>query len=232
MTVGKSNLIENLTISRAGLLPLFLDYNFNQKRKDHGLKDKTHGSTDQVDIIANLAWLVLCSRISIESTTPSIEVIATSVKEAAKQLSERCRFSEREVEMARQQLAALIFEEGPLVPLYKNSQITDIIVSSFKRIQFVQGGKVSETPLCFRSEAEYKYFLHKRIPPIEQWEKGCYEGVLEDAWGTRVTATKRNNEIELVLRVPRMHGGQMTDLLRNKTLPPSMALWLSELVSM
>lgn len=226
-------LIEAIEASRAEILPFFLDYD-TSLRKEGALKNKAYSYTAQVDIIAHQTWAVLQARgcVEPEAELPSHELIGECCREAIQQLSERYRFSSSEAEIARQQIISLVYEEGPLGSLYQNVQISDIIIKNYKRIQVVHGGVIRETPVCFRSEAEYRYFLRRCIPDPSTWEKSWYGGLLDDIWGTRVTATLRGDDIEVVLRIPRMHGSQLTDLLRGRTLPSSLALWLAELVSM
>jgi pilus assembly protein CpaF len=226
-------LSEEIEASRAEILPFFLDYD-TSLRKEGAVKNTAYSYTAQVDIIAQQTWVVLESRghVDPDAEPPSYELIGECCREALKQLSERCRFSSGEAEIARQQIVSLVYEEGPLASLYQNVQISDIIVNNYKRIQVVHSGEIRETPVCFRSESEYRYFFRRHIPDPSTWQKSWYEGLLDDTWGTRVTATRRDNDIEVVLRVPRMQGSELTDLLRVRTLPPSLALWLAELVSM
>ena len=226
-------LSEDIEASRAEILPFFLDYDTSLS-KEGALRNKAFIYTAQIDIIAQQAWLVLEDRghVDPDAELPSHELIGECCHEALKQLAGRYRFSSGEAEIARQQIVSLVYEEGPLASLYQNVQISDIIINNYKRIQVVHSGQVRETPVCFRSESEYRYFLRRCIPDPGTWQKSWYEGLLEDSWGTRVTATRRDNNIEVVLRVPRMQGSQLADLLRGRTLPPSLALWLSELISM
>lgn len=226
-------LVEAIEASSAEILPFFLDYD-TSLRKEGAFKNKAYSYTAQVDIIAHQTWAVLQARGSVDPDAglPSYELIGECCRDAVRQLSDRYRFSSGEVEIARQQIVSLVYEEGPLGPLYENVQISDIIINNYKKIQVVHSGSIRETPVCFRSEAEYRYFLRRCIPDPATWEKSWYEGLLDDIWGTRITATQRDGDIEVVLRIPRMHGSQLTDLLRGRTLPPSLALWLAELVSM
>jgi Flp pilus assembly CpaF family ATPase len=225
----KTGLFDIIQNSQAELLPFFLEYNFHQKEKKQNIKTKSDGVTAQVHLIANRAWSFLIAK---EIKNYSHEDIGISVKQAVEDLSDNHRFSGNEITLARKELTDLLFEDGPLGPLYQNQHVTDIVINSYKRIQCVHDGELRDTQVSFRSEGEFEYFLTKRVPPQQFWNKGWYEGVLNDIWGTRVTATKRKDHIEVVLRIPRMRAVQLPDLLCNKTLPPSLALWLSEIVSM
>ncbi len=220
-----SVLLNNIEESVAELLPLFLNFFPGTGPRDQAYVKRAHSA--QVDMIVCEAWGLLQPKL--ENGSPSVDSIREIVREAARKLSEHHRFSPSEIESAKGELSDVIFGEGPLGALYQDSRVTDIVVKGPSEIQCMIGGKMVATDVRFRSPIEYQYFLSRRLPG--EWDGSWYEMILQDSWKTRMTVFSTNSGIQLCLRIPRLRNFQMMDFLRNKTLPPSVALWLSELVS-
>lgn len=220
-----SVLVNNIEESVAELLPLFLNFFPGNTTRDASHIKRAHSA--QVDMIVCEAWGLLHPKL--QSGSPSVELIQESIREAARKLSEHHRFSPSEIESAKGELFDVIFGDGPLGSLYQDSRVIDIVVKGPSDIQCMIGGKMVATDVRFRSPLEYEYFMTRRLP--KDWDGSWYESILQDSWKTRMTVFKTNSGVQLCLRVPRLRNFQMMDFLRNKTLPPSVALWLSELVS-
>jgi Flp pilus assembly CpaF family ATPase len=223
-------LLVNVEESIAEMLPFFLDFDPVLRKENHA-KDRSVVYTPLVDSIAGKIWQNL-DRGGFLDQVPSADVISRVTHQAVEELSVRYRFSCGEVDLARQQIMAVLEGEGPLAPLYGDVNVTDIIISQFDQIQIVNSGSVRKTAIRFRSVSEYNYFLRKRLPDQSGWEGLVYEGVLSDSWGTKIKAVKERGGLTVTLSIPRLRGANLTDLLRNRTLSPGLAVWLSELILM
>ena len=196
------------------------------------LEEKASASS-QVDLIVNEAW----NRLDLIEDTIDRDLIKEVVRTVSRTLSTQFRFSPREVEKANQELFQFFFSKGPIEPLFSDPSVTDIYIDTHDQIRCLRRGQALETPFKFRGKQEYDRFLTQMLNAAGKslsHENPIVDCVTDDMWRTRVNAIHPSlldsDEPAVVIRIPRMRKVSFHDLLRTRTMPPSVAVWLSELI--
>ncbi len=196
-------------------------------------------STPQVDILVPKARLALNDLISDNITADElVAAINKAVGIAAEQLSGEIRFSSRDIHDAAQELVSLILGKGPLQLLYDDPAVTDIYLDGYNSIKVVRRGQALETPFRFRSAGEYEAYITSLLQSVERvlnLSSPIVDCVLNDKCRSRINAVHSSildgGQSSLVIRVPRLQQITFYDILRTKTLPATLAAWLSDLVA-
>jgi pilus assembly protein CpaF len=200
---------------------------------------KTIEPSLQVNMLVPAARQALNELINDQTQSADLEdAIKRAVNQVADQLSQQIRFSAKDIEEAGQELKLLLLGKGPLQPLYDDGAVTDIYMDRHNSIKCLRRGQTLDTPFKFRSPAEYESFVLTMLQSVDRvlnLSSPLVDCVLNDAWRTRVSAMHSSlldsKEHALVLRIPRLQQISFYDLLRTKTLPATLAAWLTELVS-
>lgn len=195
-------------------------------------------ASPQVDVLVPAARSAL-NEIITERTTPEEMPIAVrkAVNAAATKLASEVRLSGRDIESAVDDLLSLMTGKGPLQALYDDNAVTDIYMDGYSRIRCLRRGHALETPFKFRSADEYEAYVNSILQGVERvlnLSSPIVDVVLNDKWRSRVSAVHYSvldsKESGVVIRIPRLQQITFYDLLQTKTLPPTVAAWLSELV--
>lgn len=197
-------------------------------------------ATPQVDLLVPAGRLALNELLTedeaLQRDMPA--AIKRAVHAAAARLSSEVRFSARDIQDAVLELSGLLLGKGPLQPLYDDPAVTDIHIDRYDSIKCVRRGQALETPFRFRSPGEYEAYVTSMLQSVERvlnLSSPIVDCVLNDAWRSRINAVHYSlldgKESSIVIRVPRLQQISFYDLLRTKTLPPTLAAWLAELVA-
>jgi pilus assembly protein CpaF len=197
----------------------------------------------------------------ITSIRPDVDTKRESAKEIAKKfwasvqvpLSERMigeleglarRYADSNVEDAQIKELALdlidkvIHGYGPLEQLFADDKVVEIYIDSFANVKVMRERKILDAPTSFSCREELKYFaeclaLRCGISPTQPGD--VFKFVLPDELKTRVLLVRSGltdgDASRISFYLPRVHPTSMFDLLHKKTLPATVAAWLSELVS-
>jgi len=166
------------------------------------------------------------------------EAIRESVQLAASALSGEVRISENDKDEATEELIKLLTGKGPLQPLYDDPAVTDIFIDNHEMIRCIRRGRAMETPFRFRSREEYKAYVNALLQSVDRnlnLSSPIVDCVLNDEFRSRINAVDpsciEGDEPRLCLRIPRLQKITFYDILQTKTLPASLAAWLSEVVA-
>ena len=200
---------------------------------------ETIKSSPHVDALVPEARLALNDLLTDEITDNElVDAIHRAVKIAAEKLSSEVRLSSKDVQEAARELTSLMLGKGPLQALYEDVAVTDIYLDGHDSIKCIRRGQALETPFRFRSRDEYEAYITQMLQSVDRvlnLSSPIVDCVLKDPWRTRVSAVhsslRDGKESALVVRVPRLQEITFYDLLKTKTLPATLAAWLSELVS-
>lgn len=178
---------------------------------------------------------------SIGTRPEQAEVVAAikrAVPEAAREISKTTQFSPRDLRDAEYELLSLLTGKGPLEPLYADPWVTDIYIDRFNAIRCLRLGLALETPFTFRSPEDYEAFYTTMLQSANaavSIAKPIVDCVLPDQWRSRVNAIhgtlREEGDVSLVIRIPRLLGASLYDLLRSQVVTASVASWLTEVVS-
>lgn len=164
--------------------------------------------------------------------------IRKAVNSAAGSLATELRISTRDIEEAIDDLHSLMTGKGPLQSLYDDPCVTDIHLDGHSSIKCIRRGQALETPFKFRSTDEYEAYVNGMLQSIDRvlnLSSPIIDAVLNDPWRSRINCVHSSlldgKESSVVVRVPRLQQITFGDLIQTKTLPPQIAAWLSELVS-
>ncbi|MBX7136521.1 MAG: Flp pilus assembly complex ATPase component TadA [Oligoflexia bacterium] len=193
----------------------------------------------QVDALVPAARLVLNDLISDNVTQEElIASIHKAVSIAADQLSSEIRFSSKDIQESAHELISLIMGKGPLSSLYDDPAVTDIHLDGHNSVKCVRRGQALETPFRFRSPSECEAYISSMLQSVERvlnHSSPIVDCVLDDKQRSRINAVHSSlldgKESAVVIRIPRLQQISFYDLLRTKTLPATLAAWLSELVA-
>lgn len=170
--------------------------------------------------------------------TEVVAAIKRAVPEAARTVSRTTLFSPRDLRDAERELISLLTGKGPLEPLYADPWVTDIYVDKFNAIRCLRLGLALETPFAFRSPEDYEAFYTTMLQAANaavSIAKPIVDCVLPDQWRSRVNAIhgtlREEGDVSLVIRIPRLLGASLYDLLRSQVVTASVASWLTEVVS-
>lgn len=196
-------------------------------------------SSPHVDALVPEARLALNDLLNDEVTDSElVDAIQRAVKIAAEKISANVRLSSKDVQEAARELASLMLGKGPLQALYEDPSVTDIFLDGHDSIKCIRRGVALETPFRFRSKDEYEAYITQMLQSVDRvlnLSSPIVDCVLNDVWRTRVSAIhsslRDGKESALVVRVPRLQQITFYDLLKTKTLPATLAAWLSELVA-
>lgn len=201
--------------------------------------------TDPVAASPQVDILVPASRLSLNdfitdnmSREDLVAAIRKAVNVTADRLSAEVRFSSKDIQDSIQELISLMMGKGPLQALYDDPAVTDVYMDGHDSIKCVRRGQALETPFRFRNEVEYESYITGMLQSVDRvlnMSSPIVDCVLNDQWRSRINAVhsslRDGRESSLVIRVPRLQQISFYDLLRTKTLPSTVAAWLSELVS-
>ena len=193
----------------------------------------------QVDVLVPAARLALNDLLADNVKREDLPLaIQRAVHLAANKLSSEVRFSGKDLQDATSDLMSLMTGKGPLQPLYDDPAVTDIYMDGHKSIQCVRRGQALETPFQFRSPEEYEAYVQSMLQSVDRvlnMSIPIVDCVLTDQWRSRINAVhfslRDGGESSLVIRIPRLQKITFYDLLQTRTLPPSVAAWMAELVS-
>ncbi|RMD87586.1 MAG: CpaF family protein [Candidatus Dadabacteria bacterium] len=196
-------------------------------------------SSPHVDQLVPEARYALNDLITEHTTHEELpNLIVKSVNIAAQRLSSGTRFSQSDIEGAISELTGLILGKGPLQPLYDDPAVTDIYLDAHDSIKCVRKGVALETPFRFRSPEEYEAYIASMLQRVERVlnvSSPIVDCVLDDEYRSRVNAIHSSlldrPESAVVIRVPRLQHITFFDLIQTRTLPPQVAAWLAELMS-
>ena len=156
---------------------------------------------------------------------------------AANVLRSEIRITERDQEQASEELYSLLSGKGPLQPLYEDPSVTDIYIDNHQNVRVIRRGQAMETPFRFRNKEEYKAFLNNMLQNVERvlnMSSPIVDCVLNDEYRSRINAVDSSvvdgDEPRVCIRVPRLQKIAFFDILQTKTLPATLAAWLSEIV--
>ncbi|MBL7662677.1 CpaF family protein [bacterium] len=171
--------------------------------------------------------------ISIDLKT----AVQHSVELASELMRGEVRITDRDIEQAAKELYSLVAGKGPLQALYDDPWITDIFIDNHKSIKVIRRGQALETPFYFRSKEEYKAFIAGMLQSVGRalnMSSPIIDCVLDDEHRSRINAVDASlidgDEPRVCIRVPRLQHVAFYDIIRSKTLPPTLAAWLTELV--
>ncbi len=166
------------------------------------------------------------------------EVVTLAVNLASQSLKNKSRFTKKDLEQAESELYSLLTAKGPLQELYEDELVTDIFIDNHKSIKVIRQGHTIEAPFCFRSAEEYKLFIASMLQTVDRslnMSSPIVDCVLDDKWRSRVNAIDASviegKEPKLAIRVPRLQQVSFYDVLQTRTLPPTLAAWLSDVVA-
>jgi Flp pilus assembly CpaF family ATPase len=166
------------------------------------------------------------------------EAVHKAVVMAAGALKDESRFTRKDLECAEKELRGLLTGKGPLQRLYDDTAVTDIFVDNHRSIKVIRRGQAIETPFSFRSAEEYRLFITAMLQTVDRTlniSSPIVDCVLNDQWRSRVNAIDSSviegKEPKLAIRVPRLQQISFYDVLQTRTLPATLAAWLSEVVS-
>jgi pilus assembly protein CpaF len=149
----------------------------------------------------------------------------------------KANFSRHQLNSIQPIIYDLFINQGPLTKLYFDHEVTDIYVDSFDRISCLRKGILQETPFKFYSEKQYLWFYNRylALASIEcNTSEPLKSGIIKDQWNSRINVVHesiRNNTFpSMVLRIPRIKEISFEMLVAERVLPPSLALWLTELI--
>jgi pilus assembly protein CpaF len=167
-----------------------------------------------------------------------IDSVKKAVAFAADDLQEDVRLTRRIIDQAETELTELLDGKGPLRPLFEDPGVTDIFVDNHKSVKVIRRGRAMETPFSFRCAEEYKLFLTAMLQTVGRvlnTSSPIVDCVLDDVWRSRVNALDSSivegSEPRISIRVPRSRKITFYDILHTKTLPPTLASWLTEVVA-
>ncbi|MCB9029532.1 MAG: CpaF family protein [Deltaproteobacteria bacterium] len=201
---------------------------------------QTSQTTPQLDILVPAGRRTLNDLITEDTTREELPIlIEKAIHIASQKMAVSTRFSQRDIDAAIKDLHGLILGKGPLQPLYDDPAVTDIYLDSHKSIKCIRRGKALETPFRFRSTEEYEAYIGSMLQSVERvlnLSSPIVDCVLKDGYRSRVNAVHSSlldrGESSLVIRIPRLQHITFFDLIKTNTLPPQVAAWLAELVSM
>jgi type IV secretory pathway ATPase VirB11/archaellum biosynthesis ATPase len=225
-----------------------------QSLKDYPAWLEQVSTSSQVENIVKLTWQILIGKKRFGLSPLGIknylffrlfrrkfseEQLSESVKSAVRSLAEKSRISPYEIEQAEQELFNLIFGQGPISPLIKDPLVSDIFIDSFDRICCLRRRESIVTPFKFRSPETYNYFLVNRLGFNEESIKAA--PLIKNPLMTKPLEVSTDayflmNPIgfsklpKVHLKLNRLERCTFVDLLKNRVLPPSVALWLAELL--
>lgn len=166
------------------------------------------------------------------------QAVHQAVMLASESLRHQARFSRKDLEIAEQELQSLLLGKGPLQSLYDDNSVTDIFIDHHKSIKVVRHGQAIETPFCFRSAEEYRLFITAMLQSVDRtlnMSSPIVDCVLVDSWRSRVNAIDASviegDEPRVAIRIPRLQQISFYDVLQSRTLPATLAAWLTEVVA-
>jgi len=197
-------------------------------------------TTPQVEVLVPLARKmlneILPSDGNVKIDLPT--AVKQAVELAAETLRAEIRITEKDQQVALAELLSLLTGKGPLQPLYDDPAVTDIFIDSYRSIKVIRRGQAIETPFYFRSKEEYKAYLSAALQSVDRvlnMSSPIVDCVLDDQWRSRINAVDSSvvdgDEPRVCIRVPRLQQISFYDLLQSKTMPPTVAAWLAELVA-
>lgn len=161
-----------------------------------------------------------------------------AVNKAEESLRSQFRFTRKAQSQAENVLVNTLNGMGPLLPLFKDEEITDILMDSHDVIKVIRRGQALETPFAFGSEKEYRLFIDvllKRGDRELNEHNPIADFCLDDKWKSRINVIDSSladgKEPRVCIKIPRVRQISFYDVLRTKALPPSLAAWLAEIVS-
>ena len=164
--------------------------------------------------------------------------VRRAVNIAGERVGSEIRLSNRDIEDAVDELLGLMSGKGPIQALYDDPAVTDIFLDGHDEIKCIRRGQALETPFRFRSREEYDAYINAMLQGVDRvlnLSSPIVDCVLSDVWRSRVNAVHHtlldNDESAVVIRVPRLQQITFYDLLQTRTLPATVAAWLSELVA-
>lgn len=161
-----------------------------------------------------------------------------AVASASADLSAQIRVTYKAKEHAERELSRLLSGKGPLQPLFDDAAVTDIFIDKYSSIKAIRKGEALETPFTFHSQDDYRLFLRAMLIRANRrlsrdWP--IVDLVVEDKWRSRINvidpSINDGEEPRVCIRVPRLQQISFFDLLQTKTLPVTLASWLTELVA-
>ncbi len=197
-------------------------------------------TTPQVEMLVPLARKMLNEILPADG---DIKVdLATVLRQAVELASDRLRIEVRvsaaDEQMAFEELVSLLTGKGPLQPLYDDPAVTDIFIDNHRAIKCIRRGQAIESPFYFRSKEEYKAYLTAMLQSVDRvlnLSSPIVDCVLNDDFRSRINAVDASlvdgEEPRICIRVPRLQQISFYDLLQSKTMPPSVAAWLAEVVA-
>lgn len=197
-------------------------------------------SSPNVDVLVPAARLALNDLLTEEIARSELPiVIRKAVNIAATRVADSVRLSTKDIEDAVEELLGLMLGKGPLQPLYDDPGVTDIFLDGHASIKCIRRGQALETPFQFRGPDEYEAYINTTLQSVERvlnMSSPIVDVVLEDQCRSRINAVHSSlldrGESSVVIRIPRLQQVTFYDLLQTKTLPPTLAAWLAELVAL
>lgn len=196
-------------------------------------------STPQVEmLIASAGRLIDRDAVVSLGREGFRELVRTAVATATESLKEEVRITPRMRDQAEGELLKILSGRGPLDDFFKDAGVTDIFVDSHRSIKVLREGEALETAYRFRTVEEYRLFVLAMLSSAGRSlgaSDPVIECVLDDQFRTRVSVLHESVvdgcEPRLALKIPRLQRVSFFDVLQAKTLPATVAAWLSELVA-
>jgi pilus assembly protein CpaF len=190
------------------------------------------------DPLYQKAVLICLAELEAAPGNVAADLPERAVASSSAEMSAQIRVTYKAKENAEREIARIVNGKGPLQALFDDSAVTDIFVDRFSSVKAIRKGEALETPFAFRSPEEYRLFLTAMLIRANRklsrdWP--VVDFVIEDKWRSRVNiidpSINDGEEPRICIRVPRLQQISFFDLLQTKTLPVTLASWLTELVA-
>lgn len=196
-------------------------------------------ASPQVEMLITSAGRLLdLETVILVGTNGRKDLIRGAVAAASESFQEEFRVTPRMKDQAEGELLKILGGRGPLDEIFRDPDVTDIFIDSHRSIKVLRHNEALETAFRFRSEEEYRLFIGALLSESGRRlsaEDPVVECVLNDSARTRVSALHESlvdgTEPHLSLRIPRLQRVSFFDVLQSKTLPATVAAWLSELIA-
>ncbi len=96
--------------------------------------------------------------------TQRVEKLTGDLKELVQK--EKLMVTQKEIVSLAQEIYLDSFEFGPITPLIKDPDVTEIMINSFKDIYIEKGGRLSKTGVSFRDDGHLKNIIDKILGPL------------------------------------------------------------------
>ncbi len=96
--------------------------------------------------------------------TQRVEKLTGDLKELVQK--EKLMVTQKEIISLAQEIYLDSFEFGPITPLIKDPDVTEIMINSFKDIYIEKGGRLSKTGVSFRDDGHLKNIIDKILGPL------------------------------------------------------------------